>query len=353
MSIIKPLSSSEHVLKFPHPVLKASKLKKKPVRIKLLDKSYVLFRDKEGQPAAVPEGCPHRGAQLSKGKVNADGELVCAYHGWRIRSDGTAVCPSVANRRHPVRKLKTWERHGFIWIAAPETPDSDFPEFMQEGYELVGSFTTPFKAPLKVVLDNFSEIEHAFQVHSFIGPEKSRLDTVDFKAKIHEDRTYGRLSCEFRKVPFFFYWFLGFRKGDRYHNDWVVKFKPVHGSYSNYWTDPKTQQKRPVSFIVTSFMVPVNDREVSMQVFLQMSIKHKVLKLFAPILKWATMLVTVFEIKADADIALFAPENWEESGRWRLTYLDKQIMPNRKLLDSIYLGKPTEKKPKRAQVTSD
>lgn len=328
------------ILRYPHPVLQSKHLKSSAQQVILLDKKYVLYRNKDGQPVALPDACPHRGALLSAGKINSQGELVCAYHGWRINSDGNATCPSVPKRSCKVPLLKTWEKYGFIWIANADVPEESFPEFTVPGYELIGSFTSMFNAPLKVVLDNFSEIEHAFQVHTFIGPSKQKPgDTLNFSVDIEDDKTFGYLSCKYRTLPFFMRWFFGIKKNDLYHNDWIFKFNPLHGSYSNYWTDPTETQKRPVSFIITSFLVPVNKTEVKVQVLVQMSINNKLLKLIAPVLKWSTMLITKFEIKADCDIAAFAPEDAEDGSHWRLTYLDKQIMANRKRMDSIYFAK--------------
>lgn len=334
--------TAEDILKYPHPVLKSNKLKNKPKRVTLNNKHFVVYRDKEGNPVALPDSCPHRGALLSKGKVNTDGELVCAYHAWRINSSGKATCPSVPKKSCRIPLLRTWDKYGFIWIANPEVTDADFPEFMLPGYELISGFSSSFKAPLKVVLDNFGEIEHAFQVHSFIGPSAERLDTVDFSVKIEEEKTFGFMSCKYRKLPFFFGWFFGYRANDLYHNDWEFKFRPLHGSYQNYWTNPAGTKKRPISFIVTSFLVPVTDKEVNVQVFVQIQIRNKFLRLMAPLLKWCTMMITKYEIEADASIASFAPETAEDGSHWKLTYLDKQIMANRRLMESLYFGRKEE-----------
>src|SRR5262245_14224208 len=83
------------VLRYPHPIVRASKLKKRTVHeFAILGKTYVLFRDGEGKAVATVGNCPHRGALLAKGSVNGRGELVCVYHAWRISSNGTAVSPS-------------------------------------------------------------------------------------------------------------------------------------------------------------------------------------------------------------------------------------------------------------------
>jgi len=328
------------ILRFPHPVLLSSSLKNKKIKeITLNGKKYVLYRDNNGNPVAFPIACPHRGALLSKGKINKEGELVCAYHAWRINASGMAQSPSVPNKNCEVHSLKTWDKYGFIWIANKNTPDEAFPEFTRPGYELIGRFSSHFNAPLKVALDNFGEIEHAFKVHTFIGPGLNELNTVDFKVKIEEEQTFGFLNCKYRNLPGFLSSFFGIKKGDHYHNDWVFKFRPLHGSYRNYWTDKDNTVERPVSFIITSFLVPINASESKIQVFVQMSVKNKWLKLFYPILKLSTLLITKYEIWADAGIARYAAEDPEDGTNWKLTYLDKQIMPNRKLMDKIYFQK--------------
>ncbi len=307
-----------------------------------MNKKYVLYRDKEGRPVALPDACPHRGAQLSQGKRNGEGELVCAYHAWRINSNGNATCPSVAKRSCKLRLLKTWDRYGFIWIANGDVQEEIFPVFTVPGYELIGGFSEPFKAPLPVVLDNFSEVEHAFQVHTFIGPSRHALDSVDFSVDIHDDKTFGFMSCRYRGLPLYLHRFFGIQKNDLYHNDWVFKFNPLYGSYSNYWTDPSGTVKRPVSFIVTSFLVPVTDDEVNVIVFLQISIQNRLLKLLTPVIRLVTLLITKFEIRADGDIARFAPVNATDGSHWRLTHLDKQIMANRKRMDTLYFARQPE-----------
>jgi len=331
------------ILRYPHPILPSKKLKKSIRQVTLFNKKYVLYRDNDGNPVAMPDVCPHRGALLSKGKINAAGELVCAYHAWRIAATGQVTCPSVPKRSCKIPMLRTWDKYGFIWIANADVPDSAFPEFLDPEYELTGAFSSLFKAPLKVVLDNFGEIEHAFQVHKFIGPSENILDTVNFSVKIQEETTLGYLSCKYRKLPFFFGWSIGTKKDDLYHNDWEFKFTPLHGSYYNYWTDKTGKIRRPVSFIVTSFLVPVSEKEVRVQVFLQIKIASRVLRWFAPLLKLFTTLITRYEIEADGTIANFAAENPEDGSRWRLTHLDKQIMANRRLMDSIYFAKEEAK----------
>jgi phthalate 4,5-dioxygenase len=60
-----------------------------PLRVRLLGEDLVLFRDEEGRPGLLGLHCPHRGADLSYGRLE-DGGLRCLYHGWLF--DRTGQC---------------------------------------------------------------------------------------------------------------------------------------------------------------------------------------------------------------------------------------------------------------------
>ena len=63
----------------------------KPHSFQLLGKKVVLWRDGAQQWQCFDDACPHRLAPLSEGRVEADGTLLCAYHGWRFDTDGECV----------------------------------------------------------------------------------------------------------------------------------------------------------------------------------------------------------------------------------------------------------------------
>jgi 5,5'-dehydrodivanillate O-demethylase len=53
----------------------------KPVPVRLLGEDLILFRDGTGKTGLLDRRCPHRGASLELGRVEADG-IRCCYHGW-------------------------------------------------------------------------------------------------------------------------------------------------------------------------------------------------------------------------------------------------------------------------------
>ena len=68
------------------PVALARSIKAKPVRREVAGHPIVLWRSPDGI-RAFRDRCPHRNYPLSEGRVE-NGQLVCAYHGWRFSGDG-------------------------------------------------------------------------------------------------------------------------------------------------------------------------------------------------------------------------------------------------------------------------
>jgi 5,5'-dehydrodivanillate O-demethylase len=69
------------------PVWFSEHVKDKPVPVRLLGEELILFRDGSGACGLLGRHCPHRGASLELGRVEADG-LRCSYHGWKFDRAG-------------------------------------------------------------------------------------------------------------------------------------------------------------------------------------------------------------------------------------------------------------------------
>ncbi len=61
-----------------------------PIPVVLLGENLVLFRDSDGMPGLLGLFCPHRGADLSYGRLE-DGGLRCIYHGWLFDRSGQCL----------------------------------------------------------------------------------------------------------------------------------------------------------------------------------------------------------------------------------------------------------------------
>lgn len=61
-----------------------------PLPVRIMGEDLALFRNIEGMPALIGRFCPHRGMDLSYGRLEPEG-LRCLYHGWLFAPNGTCL----------------------------------------------------------------------------------------------------------------------------------------------------------------------------------------------------------------------------------------------------------------------
>jgi phenylpropionate dioxygenase-like ring-hydroxylating dioxygenase large terminal subunit len=156
-----------------HPVARSSEVSDKPFKAKLLNQPLVLWRS-NGTVAAFYDLCIHRGTPLSLGWIT-DGELVCAYHGWRYAANGscTRIPALPPDRAIPSKarasSFKAEERYGLIWVCLGQ-PRAEIPEFPPEFNDTAfrwGPYSTDgfWKANAARMLENLADYSHFPWVH--------------------------------------------------------------------------------------------------------------------------------------------------------------------------------------------
>ena len=93
----------------------SDELGEEPLARTLLNEAVVLFRGRDGAPAALEDRCCHRALPLSLGTVE-EGGLRCAYHGLLFDRRGacvevpgqTRVPPGGAVRSYPLVERAGW-----------------------------------------------------------------------------------------------------------------------------------------------------------------------------------------------------------------------------------------------------
>ncbi len=327
--------------RFFHPVLAARDLRRQPVRIEIAGHAYVMFRDARGTPAALFDRCPHRFAPLSKGRVREDGRLACGYHGWNFDGEGHGRSPSQPMlAKCDVRSFQVVERYGYLWLAARETAPEEFPAMDWDGYEYAGAFSTLFETPVHVALANFSEDEHFPYVHTRLGWDDSMLADIEFEADNFDDRS--EVSYRGAQRASWVIRLLLVKPGDRFHNRWVTRFDPLRALFSFSWTDAKTGAERPLKLKIMIYITPQTERTTRFHVFLFVRLDAPRLRFMMPLVKRAAMLMGWYEVKDDMDFARHLAATPREMKGMRLGKFDKPVIHNNKLLDSIYLARPTE-----------
>ncbi|MBT2302238.1 aromatic ring-hydroxylating dioxygenase subunit alpha [Variovorax paradoxus] len=158
-----------------HPVALADEVIDAPFAARLLGENLVLWRDAAGAVQAWADRCPHRGAQLSLGRVvpcEGGKALECPYHGWQFATGGQ--CPHVpalldfvppATHRTTVHAAQ--EAHGLVWVRLAGE-DGALPAFAAEHDAQLrklncGPYEVETSAPRLV--ENFLDMAHFGFVH--------------------------------------------------------------------------------------------------------------------------------------------------------------------------------------------
>ncbi|GGY31706.1 aromatic ring-hydroxylating dioxygenase subunit alpha [Pseudoduganella albidiflava] len=155
--------------KFWYALMPMSALDAGPQPFTLLGENIVVWKGKDGKPAALRDRCCHRTAKLSKGFVE-NGNIVCGYHGWTYDCSGTCVrIPQSPDTGIPAGARVTAyhcdERYGYVWVALedPLQPIPYFPEEGAPGYRRILQFYEEWKtSPLRVMENSFDNSHFSF-----------------------------------------------------------------------------------------------------------------------------------------------------------------------------------------------
>jgi phenylpropionate dioxygenase-like ring-hydroxylating dioxygenase large terminal subunit len=109
---------------------------KPPMPVRIMGEDLVLFRDPENRLGLIGLNCPHRGTDLSYGRIE-DGGLRCLYHGWLFDIQGRCLEQPAeradSNFKDKIRHTAypVQEKGGAIWAflgegAPPLIPDYAF-----------------------------------------------------------------------------------------------------------------------------------------------------------------------------------------------------------------------------------
>lgn len=143
----------------------------RPVGGALLGKRVVVYRSSSGVIAAL-DRCPHRGAQLSLGRIR-EGTLECPYHGWRWNQTGAcALVPSQpeVHSNATLEVLPVQERFGLVWTSLEPTLTTPptIPEMEHDtegGWEVELGEWFDVRCGLRTITENFRDSGHFAFVH--------------------------------------------------------------------------------------------------------------------------------------------------------------------------------------------
>ena len=167
-------------------ILESSEIRRnRIIKVTRFGEKLVVWRDNDGTPVVFRDRCPHRGIQLSLGRIK-DNHLQCPFHGFEYDISGKCMLiPANGRASRPPDYIRAnafpvKEAHGFIYVwytpgqasgqvAAGNLPD--VPWFNDLDDSLIYSgFTDLWKAHYSRAIENQLDVVHVpFIHHNTIG----------------------------------------------------------------------------------------------------------------------------------------------------------------------------------------
>ena len=125
-------SQSTPLFGFWYPAIAASQVRPGKMTAQImLGLPLVLCRNRQGQPFAFRDICPHRGMPLSFGHFDGN-RLECSYHGWQFGMNGQCRhIPALIEgdtlqpEKIGVTTYPCQEQDGYIWVYVPDASDTN------------------------------------------------------------------------------------------------------------------------------------------------------------------------------------------------------------------------------------
>ena len=145
-----------------------------PIPVELLSEKLTLYRDEHGNPCLIARRCPHRGADLSYGRVEAGG-IRCLYHGWKMDVKGRVIemvsepaASCLASKvQHKAYPVKEWGGMVWAWLGpADEVPDFVPPPWAPHEKARVSIAKAVIPCNWAQILEGAIDSAHSSSLHS-------------------------------------------------------------------------------------------------------------------------------------------------------------------------------------------
>ena len=278
--------------------------------------------------------------KLSLGSVQ-QGRLICPYHGWSFTHEGGGESPSAPKMHACITSYDCAEAHGVIWVKSRGT-SQELPVFSVDGSLFVGAVFNHIRAPLELVIDNFSEIEHTVTAHPHFGIDRERAEHAIVEVETTDEVVTVRNRGPAKMPPLDTRLAVGVRRGDQFHSDYTFRFDPPHSAVTHWWSDPRTNRERLIKYRVFHYFVPEDENATRIVTFGFVDVRRPVLRALMP------HLTALFrrKIRATIEEDAFLVENLaDKSPRlegMKLSRFDHVLGLTRERLRRIYYSAPAE-----------
>jgi phenylpropionate dioxygenase-like ring-hydroxylating dioxygenase large terminal subunit len=327
------------MLDFWHPVLKSEALPvSRVVSVQVAGCALAVFRTSAGRLGAIADQCAHRRMKLSRGSV-ANGKLVCPYHGWSFAADGAGESPSTPKMHACVSSYDCAEAAGVIWVKARGSAHTLTVPAM-EGWNFVGAVFNQLRAPLQLVIDNFSEIEHTVTTHPHFGFDPAQAGQAVIELESAPDFVTVRGYGPAKMTPLDTRLVVGLRRGDRFHADYTFRFDPPRSIVTHWWADPQTGRERLFKYHVVHYFVPQDQKVTTMVTFPFLKIDWPFFRNCGPVVGWLFRRRTWQTVEEDGRLLENLADQSTSLEGMKLSRFDSILGLTRERLHRIYSEAP-------------
>jgi vanillate O-demethylase monooxygenase subunit len=331
-----------------HPVAKAKRVTHTPLAVQCCGVPVVLFRNGDGI-AALYDRCAHRRMPLSHGTVGPEG-ITCPYHGCRFSEDGAGYCPTTQSHRFKVPVFETRSSHDVVWIRSRDAADAVshdlagdsglHPDLAEDDHAFACVVAKDIAAPLQLVVDNMTELEHTGAVHKKLAFGIGDFDTVETRCQHDDDEV--RIFYDGRQRPFPMYLRLlsGLRPGDVYVQTATVSFTPPCASYRLWWTAGKDGSVRPFGLRFVNYYTEVDARRTSLFSFVYWKTAGTLMNVFSRVSLPVLRAIVSAELERDKAIIEKMPQDEATLEWFQLNRFDRPLVATRKLMQRHYVSAP-------------
>lgn len=326
-------------LRFWRPVCLSKMVTSQLMHITICDVPIVIYR-LDGEVHALYDRCSHRRMPLSKGRLRGD-RLVCPYHGCEFLADGKGYCPTTKKWNQRVKSFLVREYNNVVWITyddSKDIQDTSFDEVLHEfpsdDISFSGVVHKRIKAPMQVVVDNMTELEHTGEVHKSLAFPISGYGNVSTSCELNGSQVDIFYRGPQRRVPLYLQAVSGMRDGDDYVQTATFKMMPPHGSYHIWWEKSSVIKSFSMRFII--YYTEVSAHETHLFSFVYWQHKSKILSwimtLFAPFF----MKIVSAELERDKIVMEKLAEDDVSIERFNLHKFDQPLVYTRQLANDYY-----------------
>lgn len=169
------------------------------------------------------------------------------------------------------------ESSGAIWVKARGT-DQPLPKFAMDGWDFVGAVFNKVRAPLQLVIDNFSEIEHTVTTHPHFGIDRAQASEAVVELESAEDFVTVRNRGPAKVPPLDTRFAVALRRGDWFHSNYTFRFDPPRSEVTHFWTEQQTGRERMLKYHVIHYFVPEGETATMIVTFGFLQTKRPLLR---------------------------------------------------------------------------